>query len=588
MGGYTFRNRMALCPFGTKGPFNPAHATRSPEGLALMTTLRFARPLQASAFAAVAVVIAGAAAAQPGDQPNILLIVADDAGYSDIGAFGGEIATPNLDALADVGMRFTNFLTGAASAPTRAMLLSGTDHHLAGHGNAAGMLAPNQTGLPGYEGVLNQNVVTISALLRDAGYNTFMAGEWNLGADPHSIPAARGFMHDLTLLSDGGSHLNDMWGASGEPLQYTYNGQPLDGLRPGFHSSTDYTDAIIADIDEHLHDGRPFFAYLALQAPAGPFQLPAAWRDIYNARYDAGYDVIRAERIARMQTMGIIARDATVSPRLPSVPAWADLSSEERRQSARRMELYAGMVTHMDASIGELLDFLRLTNQFDNTIIIFLSDNGPNGALDPVLPPWDNSDMADWGRAGTYIQYGPAWAQVSAGPFRMFKDHLTEGGLRSPMIIAGPGVAGGGQITDALTHVMDVPATILDMAGVSYPDRYDGNRISPLQGLSLAPLLADPTAAPRGPDDWIGFELAGNRALRQGDWKLFWHCDPAGSGHWELFNLRDDPAEIIDLADINPDIRDHMAATWDSYAATNNVILPVSSPVCDGLGPTPS
>lgn len=553
-----------------------------------MTTPCLCRPLHRAACIAVFLGSATAAAADLGDRPNILLIVADDAGYSDIGAFGGEIATPNLDALADVGVRFTNFLTGAACAPSRAMLLSGTDNHLAGLGNTSDMMAANQSGRPGYEGAVNQNVVTVSALLRDAGYNTFMAGFWGLGSDPASIPAARGFMHDLSLLTEGASQVTEMRGIAGEPADYTYDGKSLDGLRPGFHSSVDYTDAIIADIDENLDDGRPFFAYLSLQAPRAPLQLPTAWRDIYSARYDAGYDVIRAERIDRMRAMGIISPDATVFPRLESIPAWENLTAAERRASARRMELYAAMVTHMDANIGELLDFLRLTGQYDDTVIIFLSDNGPNGGLDPVLPSWDNSDMADWGRAGSYIQYGPAWAQVSAGPFRMFKDHLSEGGIRSPLIIAGPGVAGVGRISEALTHVTDLPATILDLAGVSHPETYDGKPVEPIQGLSLLPLLANTVADARGPSDWIGFELAGNRALRQGDWKILWHCGPAGSGHWELYNLRDDPAEMIDLADIHPDILDHMAATWDAYAAANNVILPVTSPVCAGLGPHPS
>lgn len=549
-----------------------------------MKTLSSARCLCHCFHAATFMFLAGTAAAHDEEHPNILLIVADDAGYADIGAFGSEIATPNLDALAAKGIRFTQFLTGGTCAPTRSMLLSGTDNHIAGVDSMAEMMAPDPVpdpaGDPGGEGVLAYEVAPLSMLLRDAGYNTFMAGQWDLGEEPESLPAARGFMHNLALISGGGSHVDNMWGATGEPQSYTLNGEPLEQLRPGFHSSVDYTDAIIANIEEHMDDGRPFFAYLALQAPHGPFHLPAVWRDIYSGRYDAGYDAIRAERIKRMQNIGILVPDATVFPRLPSVPAWDDLSLGQRRESARRMELYAAMVTHMDANIGNLMDFLRTSGLYEDTIIIFMSDNGPEGTLVNVSPPWDNSDMADWGREGTFIEYGPAWAQVSAGPFRMFKGYLSEGGIRSPMIISGPGVVGGGRISDALTHVMDIPATILELAGLPHPETYVGRPVAPLQGHSLVPLLADPAAVPRDENDWIGFELSGNRALRQGDWKILWLCDPAGPGHWQLFDLRSDPAETNDLSEMHPDIRDRMAAVWDAYAAASNVALPDVASVC--------
>ena len=275
--------------------------------------------------------LAGAANAQD-QRPNILLIVADDAGYADLGSFGGEIETPNLDALAAVGVRFTQFTTSATCSPSRSMLLSGTDNHIAGLGNMAEFMAPNQTGNPGYEGYLNDRVAPVAALLRDAGYDTFMAGKWHMGEEPEHWPAARGFQRDLTLIPGGGSHLDDMWGAVGERQLYTYNGESIKALRPGFHSSVDYTAAIIDNIEEHRGDGKPFFAYLALQAPHDPFQPPADWRDRYRGRYDHGYDVTRAERIERMKKLGILDPEATTFPRLPNVPAWDDLSGEEKRR----------------------------------------------------------------------------------------------------------------------------------------------------------------------------------------------------------------------------------------------------------------
>ncbi len=236
---------------------------------------------------------AGAVEAQE-ERPNILLIVADDAGYADIGSFGGEINTPNIDALAAIGVRFTQFTASATCSPTRSMLLSGADNHVAGLGAMAEFTAPNQVGAPGYEGYLNDRVAALPQLLADAGYNTFMAGKWHLGEEPEHWPAGRGFIRDLTLIPGGGSHLDDMWGATGEPQTYTFNGEQIRALRPGFHSSVDYTAAIIRDIEENRDSGRPFFAYLALQAPHDPFQPPEAWRDRYAGRYDEGYEAVRA------------------------------------------------------------------------------------------------------------------------------------------------------------------------------------------------------------------------------------------------------------------------------------------------------
>jgi len=513
-------------------------------------------------------------------KPNILLIVADDAGYADLGSFGSEISTPNLDALASVGIRFTQFSVSATCSPSRSMMLTGADSHIAGLGNMAEFMAPNQKGKPGYEGHLNDRVVTVSALLKDAGYNTYMAGKWHMGEEPRHWPSARGFMRDLTLIPGGGSHLEDMWGAHGDRQLYTQNGKVLQSLRPGFHSSEDYTSSIIGNIEENSTDGKPFFAYLALQAPHDPFQLPADWLDKYKGRYDRGYDVIRAERIERMKRLGIVPPNTATYPRLPDVPAWSALSAEERRQSARRMELYAAMVEHMDANIGRLVAYLKVKGLYDNTLIVFLSDNGPEGNPWKIGAPWDNSRFEDWGKKGTFIQYGPAWAQVSAGPLRLFKGFLSEGGIRTPLIVSGRGVDGSGRISGAFTHIMDIPATILNAAGVTHPETYNGNKIAPLQGKSLSPILDNSRSAVRGPSDWLGWELFGNRAIRQDNWKLLWICTPYGTGNWQLYDLTVDPGETNDLASAQPEVRDRLVKHWSEYAEANNVILPSRSPVC--------
>ncbi len=300
------------------------------------------RRLLRTSLTSLGLVLGMSVAAVAQDQrPNILLIVADDMGYADMGAYGGEIETPNLDELADLGVRFTQFTASATCSPSRSMMLTGTDNHVAGLGNMAEQMAPNQVGQPGYEGELNDRVVPVSALLREAGYNTFMAGKWHMGEEPDKIPAAQGFIRDLALLPGGGSHLEDMWGATGERMPFTLNGEPLTALRPGYDSSIDYTDAIISNIEEFRNDDKPFFVYLAYQAPHDPFQPPFNWRDHYSGRYDQGYDATRADRIARMQEIGIVPKGSTVFPRIPAIPAWEDLSDEERRASARSMELYA-------------------------------------------------------------------------------------------------------------------------------------------------------------------------------------------------------------------------------------------------------
>jgi arylsulfatase len=515
------------------------------------------KPLLAAAAIWIACGVPVMAAEQ---RPNILLIVADDAGYADIGSFGGEIQTPNLDAMASVGVRFTQFNASATCSPTRSMLLSGADSHRAGLGNMAEFTAPNQKGKPGYEGHLSEGVAALPALLKEAGYNTYMAGKWHLGEEPEHHPAARGFMR--------------------EPQLYTYNGKPIVALRPGFHSSEDYTASIIKNIEENRKDGKPFFAFLALQAPHDPFQLPPEWRDRYKGRYDEGYEAIRAARIERMKTLGIVNPDATVFPLLPNVPAWNDLPADEKHKSARSMELFAGMVEHMDANIGKLIGYLKTNGMYDNTLIVFLSDNGPEGNILEKGAPWDNSNVEDWGKQGTFVQYGPAWAQVGAGPLRMYKGWLSEGGIRTPLIISGKGVEGSGRISDALAHVTDIPATILDVAGVDHPDEFEGKKVAALEGKSLAPVLGNQSDSVRGPDDWTGWELFGNRAIRQGDWKLLWLCKPFGPAQWQLFNLKDDPGETKDLSNEHKDVRDRMVKHWETYVKDNNVILPDVSVLC--------
>jgi arylsulfatase len=533
----------------------------------------------------------------PNGRPNILLIVADDMGYSDLGCFGGEIKTPNIDTLAAGGLRATNFCVAPSCSPTRSMLLTGTDSHIAGIGNMGEWTGPTQRGKPGYEGHLNNRVVTVATLLRDSGYHTYMAGKWHLGDKPGQWPAARGFERDLSLLPGAGSHWADMLGLlPSEPkVTYTCNGEELKTLPKDYYSSKNLTDFIIQSIDANGGDGKPFFAYLAYQAPHGPLAVPDEWKDKYKGRYDKGYDVLRAERLARQKKLGIMGEDVAGFPRLSKIPAWDTLTGEQRQLAARKMEIYAAMVEYMDDQIGRLIAHLKATGKYDNTLIMFMSDNGAAGEdmgelvamLAPTAKDWFNKTYDNrpdnWGRPGSCIEYGPSWAQVSSVPLRLFKGVETEGGIRSPLIVSGPGVKFKGAISQAVLHVMDIMPSFLELAGVEHPSKKEGGTLAPLQGKSLWPLLAGREQEIRSDSDWLGCEVFGNRAIRQGDWKLLYLLKGAGgTGDWELFNLKNDPAEMHDLSAEHPEKREAMLRLWDEYVTNNGVILSDAGPYAGG------
>lgn len=536
-------------------------------------------------------------AADPAKRsPNILLIVADDMGYSDLSCFGGEILTPNIDALANQGLRATNFCVAPSCSPTRSMLLSGTDSHLAGIGNMAEWIGPTQRGKPGYEGYLNSQVTTVASILKDAGYHTYMAGKWHLGDKPDQWPAARGFERDFALLPGAGSHWSDMLGLlPSEPkVTYTRNGQRLEKLPDDYYSSKNLTDFIIESIDANDQDGKPFFAYLAYQVPHGPFAILEDWKDRCKGRYDLGYDVIRQERLERQKKLGITSNHAVAFPRLPNIPAWASLTAQQQSLASRKMEIYAALIEYMDNQIGRLIDHLKSTSQYNNTLIVFISDNGAAGEdmaelvtkLAPAAKNWFDSTFdnrpENWGNPGSAIEYGPSWAQVSSVPFRLFKGVVTEGGIRAPLIVTGPGVEHKGTINNASLHVMDIMPTFLEAAGVPISPKGAANHTASVQGKSLWPLLSGTVQATRTESDWLGWELFGNRAIRQGDWKLLYLLPGAGgTGEWQLFNLRDDPAEMNDLSAAHPEKRQALLQCWEEYEKKNNVIVSDAGPFAE-------
>jgi arylsulfatase A-like enzyme len=514
-------------------------------------------------------------------RANIVLIVADDLGFSDLGCFGSEIATPNLDALANQGQIFTNFYTAATCSPSRAMLLSGTDNHLAGLGNMAEQIPhfTQQMGQPGYEGHLNNKVVSIAQLMKDADYHTYISGKWHLGLTVEHSPSAKGFERSFALLDAAANHFipdiraNPFW-EDGHFATYP-NGQ---------YSSNVYTDKAIGFIEKGIKDEKPFFLYTAYTAPHWPLQAPAQFIDKYHGLYDIGYDSLRSLRFQSLKEKGIVGTDVQL-PSLPSVKGnlynissrpllpWKSLSMVEQRIEARKMEIYAGMIDNMDYNIGRLVKYLKDIGEYDNTLFVFLSDNGPD-IFDFNETPDKTNPYAYMGTANSYTAYGPQWAHASSAVNRLYKGYSSEGGIRCPMIVKMPFQKKGRGIVSAFTTIMDLAPTFLDLAGGSYPSSYKGQQLTSYKGASLLPFLSKRTSYVHNEDYVMGWELFGRCAIRKGKWKITKIERPFGKGDFELFDLEKDPTESNDISQIHRYKYHEMLEHWKSYVKDNGVILP--------------
>jgi len=526
-------------------------------------------------------------------RPNIVIILGDDLGFADMGSFGGEIRTPNLDSLARNGVRFTNFYTHASCSPTRSMLLTGVDTHLNGLGNMDEWIAPNQRGVDGYEGYLNGRVVTLPELLKDSGYHTYMVGKWHMGKSPDQIPAARGFERDFSLLDGAGSYwdMTNFTAASPKSV-FTEDGRYLTQLPKGYYATKTYTDKLIGYIAANHGDGKPFFAYVSHQAPHDPYHLPKQWRTRHVGDYDKGWDAVRQSRLKKQIELGIMPKDTQLSERMWFVPDPILLAPATRAILGKKMELYAGMVENMDFHVGRLIDYLKKIGEYENTIFIVFGDNGAEGtdlfAMIAGTPgsrdylfaasKWSNNHPNAWGDPGSYVAYGPMWAQVSMTPFSQYKGWLAEGGIRNALIVSGPIVKRPkGSLNHGRMHVADIMPTLLEIAGASYPKTRNGNEVAPLMGKSWGPVLAGQEESVRTDQDYLAWEIFGNHALTQGDWKIRWEYKPFGKGEWELFNLADDPSERKDLAVDRSDKVRALVALWEGYVQANHVILPSRS-----------
>lgn len=523
---------------------------------------------------AIAALVGGAVPPPaPDKRPNVVIILADDVALMDFGAYGGEARTPNIDALAGRGALFTQYRASPLCSPSRAMLLTGIDAHLTGVATIPEVLPKEQKGKPGYRMALEPGVLTLADRLRAQGYRTIMSGKWHLGEAAGEMPQAHGFDRSFALAASGA----DNW-ADQSYMPY-YKDAPWfeDGVETSlpedFYSSRFIVDTAIEYLAE-TDPNKPFFAYLPFQAIHIPVQAPQEFIDRYKGRYDAGWEALRKERHARAQALGLIPQGAPLADLPPDFRAWESLSAEDRALYAARMEVNAAMLEAMDFHIGRLIQHLKAKGQYDNTIFMVSSDNGPEPSRgdDTVtlnLFHWLTGyhiGADNMGGPGSWGFIGPEWAAAAATPGAWFKFYATEGGIRVPMIMAGPGIAP--QKVTSPAMITDVAPTVLDWLEVD-PQTSTGK---PITGRSLLPVLAGEADSAYGPDEARAVEVSGNSALYLGDYKITRSVPPVGDGQWRLYNLARDPGETTDLSVQEPAVMARLLAEYDAYAQRVGVL----------------
>ena len=481
--------------------------------------------------------------------PNIILIMADDMGFSDIGCYGGEIATPNIDRLAAGGLRFTQFYNTARCCPTRASLLTGLYAHQAGVGHMVG-----NKGIPPYQGYLNEQCVTIAEALGPAGYHTLMSGKWHVGEQRPHWPCDRGFDRYYGLISGGSNY----WRLD-PGRRFARDNEPAKPEGDDFFMTDAFSDNAVAMLDEVGRDPKPFFLYVPYTAPHWP--LHAHPEDIarYKGKYLKGWDALRQERHARMKRMGIVDKTWPLTPRDSRAPAWESVKDREMRDL--KMAVYAAQIDRMDAGLGRILKKVKELGKEENTLVLFLADNG--GCAEEInrgkkgVPP---------GPADSFLSYGLPWANASNTPFRLYKHWVHEGGISTPLVAYWPKVIKkGGAITHEVGHLIDIMATCCDVAGAEYPKIHEGKPITPCEGKSLLPIFQ---AGRRQGHEAIYWEHEGNRAVRMGKWKLV----SRRPGKWELYDMEADRTELEDLAARHPDAVKKMTAVYEAWAKRCGVV----------------
>ena len=511
-----------------------------------------------------------AAVVQPPSRPNVVVVLVDDMGWSDTGPFGSEIATPNLDALAASGIRFTQFYSTPRCSPSRASLLTGLYPHQAGMGHLDTLIRPGSLGITGR---LNDRSVTIPEVLREAGYFTIMSGKWHLGQNNGTPPWIRGFDRSLSLNAGGMYFPNQNFQGtdaalterSREPLYLNGVATPRDAPVFGndWYSPYLWTNFALKFIDEARQAGKPFFLYLPHNAPHFPLMAPAELIAKYRGKYKVGWDELRKARYQRQIQKGLIDPKWPLSPREPDVVAWDSLSDQQKDRFDQLMSVYAAMIEAIDTSIGTLVRGLESRGLADNTVIFFMSDNGANAESGPA----GRMDGEGPGGPNSNLYLGMSWATLGSTPFRRFKHFTLEGGISSPLIMKWPsGIAANRRNTleRQPAHLIDLMPTIVDLTGARYPTEFKGNAIQPMEGVSLRPIFTGRPITRAQPIFW---EHEGNRAVRSGNWKSV----STYPGEWELYDMTTDRVERTNVAAQHPDIVATLGAAWDAWAKRANV-----------------
>lgn len=500
--------------------------------------------------------------AKPALRPNIVLIMADDMGYSDLGCFGSEIPTPNLDKLAQDGVRFTQFYNAARCCPTRASLMTGLFQHQAGIGHMTKEPSNRVNydyGVYGYRGEINRNCVTLAEVLKSAGYHTYMAGKWHLGSGtPDLRPRQRGFDRYYGLLAGASSYLDPI-----QPRGIWQDNEPIEKVSQPFYTTDAFTDHAVTFLKEQK-DNQPFFLYLAFTSPHWP--LHALEKDIekFRGKYRQGWDALRQQRFRKQVNEGIVSEQWGLSDRPEIYPAFAEQDTAKQREMDYRMAVYAAQISRMDQNIGKVVDYLKKAGKLDNTLLVFLSDNGAcqEGG---VLGGGAVSEVNDPAKGGA-ISYGGVWANASNTPFKGFKHVSYEGGIATPLIVHYPAGTRGqkGKITATPGYLIDIMPTFIEASGATYPTEAKGQKIHPLEGKSLLPVLAKGT---RQPHEYMYWEHENHRAIRNGKWKA---VGVIGQD-WELYDLEKDRTERHNLAAQHPDLVKKLDQQWNTWANTHYV-----------------
>lgn len=577
--------------------------------------------------------------AQPSSQgednrPNILAIMGDDFGWSDIGSFGSEINTPNLDALAKEGKILSNYHTAPTCSPARVSFLTGTDWHTAGIGTMYESISSNQVGKPGYETYINDKVVTVAELLRDAGYHTLMSGKWHLSGKDNvngTTPHDRGFEDEFSLAQSGANHFTyEPYGTG--PVTFVRNGQVVPNPQNGTYSNDLWTNTMIDMIDKYYKDDKPLFMYLAFMVAHTPFQAPQEYIDKYMDVYSAGWDNIREQRFEKQKELGLWPANMSLPKRLPPNPAWDSLTDEQKQYWIKVFAAHAGMIENMDYNIGKVIQYLKDIGEYDNTLITFTSDNGSS---EPIYSPLDakvtsttseevrqlraryNNSIPMIGTEDSDVGYGLEGTMLAVSPFSGFKTTQYEGGIRAPLVIKAPVLGNMStnssinnntsqamisqsnnaslqqqqqtHTVDDFIHVTDFTPTFLDYAGVTHPDSYKGRQVASMIGKSIRAVLEDKADKVHEDSEIIAQELFGNSAVFMGDgtWKASKHIQFGLEPVWRLFDIVKDPSETTNVANQNPQILEPMVEYYDKWANETGIIPPNPEEFAvQGIGPT--